>query len=98
MTIDERLEAIAAIAQQNSEGIKDLLTTTREHTKQIENQSKQIENHYKQLEIDGQHIRQLAMIVHDHQSEIDKMTNGINALLETVALHETRLHGIEGNQ
>jgi DNA-binding helix-hairpin-helix protein with protein kinase domain len=98
MTIDERLEAIAAMTQEssaiikeaaalskeNNEGIKDLLITTREHTKQ--------------LEIDGQHIRQLAMAVQDHQIEITKMTNGINALVELAASHETRIHRIEGNQ
>ena len=84
MTTDEQISALLAIAQENSEGIKDLLNTSREHTKQ--------------LELDGQHIKQLAMIVHDQHGEIQRMTNGIQALVELSAAHETRLNRLEGGQ
>jgi hypothetical protein len=63
------------------EQLKTLLAITTEHSKQ--------------LEIDGQHIRQIAMIVEEQNAEIQKMTNGIQALLELSARHETRLSRLE---
>jgi methyl-accepting chemotaxis protein len=95
MTMDERLGALLTIAQENSQGIKDLLNTTREHSKQ--------------LETDGQHIKQLAMMMQDLQSktettseqvrltniDVQRMSNAVEALMETIAHHETRIDNIE---
>ena len=88
MTVEQQIAALFDLAQENSRGIKDLLNTSREHTKQ--------------LELDGQHIKQLAMIVQDQNNEIDKMaseirklTNGITALVEVSAGHEARLNRLE---
>jgi hypothetical protein len=52
--------------------------------------------HSKQLELDGQHIRQIAMIVEEQNAEVQKMTNGIQALLELSARHQTRISRLEG--
>jgi hypothetical protein len=91
MDIDEQIRSLLAvvqetsvIARENSEGIKELLKTTKEHTRQPE--------------LDGRYIKQLAMIVDDHQGEITKMTNSIQAPVELAALHETRLNRMEGGE
>jgi len=95
MTVDERIGAILAIAQENSQGIKALLDTTREHTKQ--------------LELDGQHIKQLAMVAQELHSEtertsaqvrlmsadVQRMSNAVESLLETIAHHDSRINNLE---
>jgi len=77
MNIDQRLEA---------------LTERHEALAQfVELVGHQIQDHYKQLEIDGQHIRQLAMFV-------QTTNDNVNALLRVVESHERRLSDIDGVQ
>ncbi len=86
MTLDERLALLAELTHENTEGIGDLLKTTREHTKQ--------------LEIDGQYIKQLAILAAQSIERADKdreyIRERIAELVNMAMNHEPRIKHIEG--